>query len=212
MYVANTVQLDDPSLFNMLVCPENNRETKNYLKAQFDRIGEGVSEVTRKFYQESKSIFDKLSNNKAKELAKNALNNSLGLFHPNTILALSNLDALRNAQAIMQRYIMAEPSIRKLYHQQRCDGYSETYRDLHPNDIGDSHYDYQRVVHGIVRDQEDEDGVIRSYTEHFSDVEFSGEEELNFNDQLRVLDTWDVVKHYVLRDEDPTNILGGSLG
>ena len=212
MYVANTVQIDDPSLFNVLVCPESNRETRNYLKEQFNRIGEGISDITRKFYQDSKTIFDKLSNSRARELAKNTLKNSLGLFHPNTILSLGSLDALRNAQAVMQRYIMAEPTIRKLYHQQRCDGYSDTYKDLHPDDIGDNHYDYQRVVHGVVREQEDEDGVIRSYTEHFSDVEFSAEEELDFNDQIRILDTWDVVKHFVLRDEDPTNILGGSLG
>ena len=212
MYVANTVQIDDPSLFNVLVCPESNRETRNYLKEQFNRIGEGISDITRKFYQDSKTIFDKLSNSRARELAKNTLINSLGLFHPNTILSLGSLDALRNAQAVMQRYIMAEPTIRKLYHQQRCDGYSDTYKDLHPYDIGDNHYDYQRVVHGVVREQEDEDGVIRSYTEHFSDVEFSAEEELDFNDQIRILDTWDVVKHFVLRDEDPTNILGGSLG
>ena len=212
MYTVNTIQADDPSWFNILVCPENNQNTRNYLREQFNRLGEGMSDVTKRFYQSSREKFDRLCNNRVTEMAKDALKNSLGVFHPNTILALTSLDSLRNAQAIMQRYIMAEPNIRKLYLQQRCDGYSDTYQNVHGDSIGENHYDYQRVVNGIIQESKDEDGVVRSYMEHYSDVEYSEEDELNFNDQIRILDTWEVIRHYVLRDEDPTNILGGSLG
>lgn len=211
MYTVGTIEVEDPSWFNILACPENNVNTRNYLKEQFTRL-EGFSGAVKQFYQEGEAKFKQLCNSKSVELAKNTLRNSLGLFHPNTILSLSSLEALRHAQAVMQRYIMAEPTIRKLYHQQRCDGYSDTYKDLHPNDIADTHYDYQRVVNGIVRDIQDDDGVVRSYTEHYSDVETSDEEELGFDDQLRILDTWDVIRNFVLKGEDPTNVLGGDLG
>lgn len=209
---VNSITADDPSWFNQIACPENNYDTQNYLKEQLNRSCEGFSDITKKFYEESKSLYTKLNNSRILNSAKTAIKYAKGLFHPNTILELNSLEALRSAQAIMQRYIMAEPTIRKMYHEQRCDGFSDTYVDNNPKAIGDNHYDYCRVTHDVILDEVDKEGVMESYSNHYSEVEFSEEKELEFEDQVRILNTWEVIKLYITNNEDPTNITGGELG
>lgn len=212
MISINTFTVDDPSHFNYIVCPENDVNTQNYLREQLNRNCEGFSDVTKKFFQESRNLFERLNNSTAINAAKRALKFAKGLFHPNSIIELDSLEALRGAQAIMQRYIMAEPTIRKLYHEQRCDGFSDTYIDLHPKAIKEDHYDYCRVMQDIVVEEEDSEGNINSYFNHYSDVEYSDEPELEFDDQVRILNTWEVMKLYISNSQDPTDITGGELG
>ncbi len=212
MINVNTIAVDDPSWFNYMVCPENDVSTQNYLREQLNRNCEGFSDVTKRFFQDSRNLFERLNNSTAINTAKRAIKYAKGLFHPNTILELDSIEALRGAQAVMQRYIMAEPTIRKLYHEQRCDGYSDTYTDLHPKDIGENHYDYCRVMQDIVVEEKDSEGNVDNYLNHYSDVEFSEEPELEFDDQIRILSTWEVMKLYISSNEDPTNITGGQLG
>lgn len=209
---VNSITAEDPSWFNHIVCPENNYETQNYLKEQLNRNCDGFSDITRKFFEESKTLYNNLKNSRALNTAKSAIKYAKGLFHPNTILELDSIEALRSAQAVMQRYVMAEPTIRKMYHEQRCDGFSDTYVDLSPKDIGDNHYDYQRVMQGIVVDEVDDEGNVESYFNNYSEVELSKESELVFEDQIRILNTWEVMKLYISKNEDPTNIVGGDLG
>ena len=49
---------------------------------------------------------------------------------------------------------MAQPDIRSLYHKGHCDGYSDTYVDMEPGLVGEQHYDYRRVMDGVVEETE----------------------------------------------------------
>lgn len=64
----------------------------------------------------------------------------------------------------MQRWIMAEPTVRQMYFDQKLDGYSDTYSTTDKT-VGMMHLDYQKVIDGVYR--EDENGDI-SITEFYN--------------------------------------------
>ena len=112
-----------------------------------------------------------------------------------------NEDNVHNAFGLMARYVMANPTIRTLYQQNKCDGYSDSYTDLYPGTIRDDHYDYQRVMDGVVNfDTQDDRWEIKYYTD-YSDQD----EELSPEDKFTILDTWNAACNVIARGLDPTD-------
>ncbi len=95
-----------------------------------------------------------------------------------------------------------------MYHEQRCDGYSESYVDRFPGQVGENHYDYRRVMHGMVQDDQEHDWKSTFYLDEL----FEGDRELNFDEQVDILNTWDVVRSYLSKgQDDPTSQFGNML-
>ena len=113
----------------------------------------------------------------------------------------------------MQRWIMANPDVRKLYHEQRIDGYSDTYEDIHENSIGESHYDYRRVMNGIVVDNDDEEADYGwSSVTYFEDLA-EEDRELRIDEQYDILSSWHYLQRYLaVGKEDPTSLFNGDIG
>ena len=88
-----------------------------------------------------------------------------------------------------------------MYHDQRLDGYSDTYVDTDPGVIGEQHYDYRRVMSGIMAPVADE-LYYTSYIEQLRDEA----DELTASDQFRILDTWANIENLILSGgKDPTS-------
>ena len=130
-------------------------------------------------------MYDTFNSSKAIELTKAALNQITGIFQADVIRYISDISHFQIATPIMQRYIMANPIVRHMYHDQRLDGYSDTYVDTDPGVIGEKHYDYRRVMSGIMTPIGD-DLYYTSYIEQLRDEA----DELTASDQFRILDTW----------------------
>ena len=97
-------------------------------------------------------------------------------------------------------------TLRLMYHQQRCEGYTDTYVDMHPGDVGEQHYDYRRVVDGMVMEQDDELVSVQ----YFDEIKEG--DELDIDDQVAILRTWDSVKAAIEENkEDPTSPFNASL-
>ena len=80
-----------------------------------------------------------------------ALNQKVeGIWERNNIRALFELAELQTADPFNQRFIMACPEVRELYHSQQCNGYHGTYFDAQPGAIGFQHYDYRRATDELV--------------------------------------------------------------
>ena len=60
----------------------------------------------------------------------------------------------------MKRYIMANPHVREAYQEQRIAGYDGTYKDPFADDTIENHYDYRRVMNGVVVDSVEHDYTV----------------------------------------------------
>lgn len=207
--MVNIVHSETLDSFNYMLYPEPNVNTQNYIRNQIDRYSETLTEVGRNFMKTSKEVYDRFNDINAVRLAKSALRSAHGLFHDDSIQALNTLERLRMAQPVMQRWIMAEPTIREIYHQQRCDGFSDSYVDLHPNQIAKGHYDYRVVTDGIILESDNEDDPWTSIT--YSEELETGDRELDIIEKADILSTWDITKMFIGEGEDPTNMFGGKL-
>jgi hypothetical protein len=194
--------------FDYLIYPEQNPSTLQYLHNQLNNFSSGITDIGRQFLEQTKIAYNSINNSDVVRAAKAALRTAKGFFHPNTIRPLYNIDELQSASPVMQRWIMAEPTIRTMYHENKCDGFYDTYVDNQPTKIGNDHYDYRRVMDSIIVDTDD-GWSVTNYAEDLLD----GDKELDFQDKAYILSTWDLMKMMLdAHDEDFTNPVGGTLG
>lgn len=200
-----------PAGFDMLLYPEQNPLNLQYIQQQFSNFADTLTNTGSAFINGAKALFEEIQNSDMVRKAKTALRLAEVNFHPNMVMPLETLEELQTAQLGMQRWIMAQPDIRNMYHKGLVNGYSDTYVDMHPEQVGIGHYDYRRVMNGIL--VEDGDDKTDYYFDEFIEDLYEGDRELDFLEQCDVLKTWEVIKMYVeARKDDPTNPFGGEMG
>ena len=194
--------------FNLLLYPEQNQANVAWVQNQFQNLGATFTGLGQKFMEEAKTIYHNLQNSEVVQRARNLLRSANAQFHSSAIQPLVNIESLQAASYTMMRWVMAEPTTRALYQKQQIDGYADLYQDPEPNCIAENHYDYRRVVNGILQENTEGDLTITEYFELLKE----GDRELEFHEQVDILRTWDIVKMFIeAADEDPTNPLGGKM-
>lgn len=183
--------------------------TMNFLENQFSNISSTLTEAGKSFFSNAKDVFESFTNSDAMRAARNALRKAGGLFQRDEIRSIWDLGDIQTAKPTMQRYIMAMPELRSLWQQQRIDGYSDTYVDMHPGAIGENHYDFRRMVNGVVQELVDDpeaDYVIRECIDDLVD----DDRELDTDEKADLDYTREVVKAIVdIGEDDPTSVWGG---
>lgn len=208
MIPVNVIHAPTVDTFDYLLFPEQHHNNATYVQRQFEQFSSTLTDAGRRFMENAKQVYQQVIESDAANLARLAIRNAKALFQGNHILPLLDIDALQTASPLMQRYIMAQPDIRALYHNNLCNGYSDTYVDMQPDKAGESHYDYRRVMQHMVQDTED-GWFVKSWAEDLVE----GDRELGFDEKACVLQTWDIVKMFVqAQASDPTNPWGGTLG
>jgi hypothetical protein len=201
----------NPDVFNALIYGEQ-PTVRTFLHDQLTNFSATLTSAGQQFMQGARDVFDKIANSGAAQTARAILRQTGVFFDPNMIVAIDNLQGLQHAGVGMQRWIMAQPDIRDLYHKQLVDGYADSYIDLHPGCVGNQHYDYRRVMDGVI--QEAPEGADYDWeTVQYLDDLIDGDVVLSISDKADILSTWDIVKMYAeARKEDPTNPFGGTIG
>lgn len=170
-----------------------------------------VGDAARSFFGRAQQTFEEHHSAEAMRLARLALQKTQSVAQLDMVRDIWQLGQLQSAPPVMQRFIMANPFVRQMYHDQRIDGYSGTYEDYAPGQVGPDHYDYRRVMDGvmIVGDQESEaDWEAVMYMDPLEE----GDRELTSDQQADILSTWDVVEAYLKEStDDPTSPSGGKL-
>lgn len=208
MIPVNVIHAPTVDTFDYLLFPEQHHNNATYVQRQFEQFSNTLTDAGRRFMENAKQVYQQVIESDAANLARLAIRNAKALFQGNHILPLLDIDSLQTASPLMQRYVMAQPDIRTMYHNNLCNGYSDTYVDMHPEKVGESHYDYRRVMQHMVQDTED-GWVVKSWAEDLVE----GDRELGFDEKACVLQTWDIVKMFVqAQASDPTNPWGGTLG
>ncbi len=212
MIPINVIHAPNVDTFDYLLFPEQHQNNQHYVQQQFQQFSQTLTDVGRKFMEGARDVFQRVCESDTARLARAAIRAAKGIFHPNHIMPLQNLDAFQSAQPVMQRYIMAQIDIRQMYHDNRCDGYSDSYVDLYPSKVGVDHYDYRRATNHMVQECVVDGKASWSVTAYAEDL-VEGDRELGFDEKVCIQKTWDLVRMFVeAGNDDPTNSWGGKLG
>lgn len=207
----NVIEGGSPELFNAMLFPEATPETKLWLEEQWTRDTGMLTDLGRKFANTAVEYWQKIYDPTLQRRVRSVVRNVGGMFHPNRIICLEDIKSVQMAKPVMQRYIMSMPEIRRLYHDQLCDGFSDSYIDHEPGLVGDRHYDYRRVMNGVlVETLDSENNPGWKSTVWYEDLA-EGDRELERDEQFAILGSWELVRLAMGLKIDPTDVFGGKL-
>ena len=160
----------------------------------------------KKFLELSNQVMGQFNIDDAMRKMRAAGRQVASIFQDNVIHELKTIGELQNPPSCMRHLIMACPEVRTQYFNQTIDGYSGQYQNAYGNAIGHDHYDYRRVMEGIVEDTDD--GFRASqYIEEVNEGD-----ELYFDQQVEVLQTWSQIKARLREGrDDPTSRWNAAL-
>lgn len=194
--------------WDAIVYGEPHPSTVSFLQQQVSQFSDTLTNAGRAFMEKSRQAFDFFNSSEAMRFARDAMQRVRGAFETPGIVNLWDLAQMQGASLTMQRWIMANPVVRKMYHEQRCDGYSDTYIDMAPCAIGKDHYDYRRVMDGYMQTTPEGDWKIEHYLESLTE----GDRDLMHEEKIDIMLTWSAMDLVLaLSQDDPTSPVGGSL-
>lgn len=206
--MINVIHANDPRSFDLMLFADRNPMTSNYIEQQLTNFSQSLTDIGRKFVETSQAIYEKVNDSSAIRMAKAAIRMAKGMFHPNAIVQLETEQDLRAAYPIMQRYIMADETIRAKYLAQQIDGYSDTYANVDGKAIGREHYDWRRVNTGIVKDTVDENGEDSWTASQYYDDDRPGDIPLEFSEKIDILRSQDLARMFIEAGKDVTDTYG----
>lgn len=201
---VRTVQGGTDAL-NALVYPQPDPTFLQYLDNNLQYAKEKLGGIATGFVDTVNTLYNKYNGEAILNAGKMLLQNVGGHMNQNVIYPVS-YEQLGNANYVMQRYIMAEPTVNKLYQTNSCMGFDQTYVDYEPDNVGKERLDYRNVMNGVL-DFDNDEGVIRYYSHDDEDIytELNKYGELDVLDKFSILETWDNVAYAIAGDIDPTS-------
>lgn len=196
--------------FEALIYPDQNPMNFEFIQNQFANISNTASEAARAFYEKAQAVAHDLYDSKAVRHARAAVRAVRSVFQPDSIQQLSTLEAIQQANQQMIRFMMAEPTLRTMYQEQMCAGYGDSYYDLDPGKVGEKHYDFRRVMNGVLHEEEI-DGEAQLVFNHYAELLVEGDRELEAYEQFGILRTWDLAKQFIAAGKDPSSPEGDDL-
>lgn len=163
----------------------------------------------QQIYQIAQQTYNYVMDTRPWEMAEALMRQTTHMFDPNAIRTLAGLAALQTAKPTMQRWIMAMPEVREMYHNNQVDGYSATYEDAQPGKVGIDHYDWRRATNGMVEFvPEAEDWSSTTFTEEL----IGNDRELSFGEKVDIKVTWAECLHQMQTQQyDPTSVWNNKL-
>lgn len=197
------------AMFDAIVYARPHENTIQFLQNHNQQFYQGLNDAGRQFMDAARSFYDQMGLTYGTRQLEALSRTVEGMWQSDSIRELKSLDELQNAPPAMRRWIMAQPDLRKLYHQQRVDGYINQYVDYFPNDVGEAHYDYRRATNGVV--MENDDGSWHART-HFEEL-LPGDQPLTKLERADIQGTWEYVLAVLTTgQDDPTSLEGNDRG
>lgn len=189
-------------LFDALAYGKPHPGTQQFIQSQLESFSNSVTDAGQRFYNNAMNLYERFSGSSAMRYANAARRNIGSIWQSDEIRQLTTIGDLQQAPLTMQRWIMAEPTVRQLYQQQRVEGYVDSYVDTHQGNIGEDHYDYRRVMQGIVVDDDKDDWSATTYYDEL----LPEDQELLLEEQVDILVSWEsVVQKLREGRSDPTS-------
>ena len=210
--MINILQGGDVAFDALVYGVDQHPANASYFQRQIESISNTLTNVGQTFFSNAQQLYQEVNNSETMRIARAAIRSTASLFQPNQILSIFDIHKMQNAPVVMQRWIMANPEARSLFHKQQIDGYSDTYQDASPGIIGEQHYDYRRVMDSVVQDTTDHEGNDTWCVKYYPDELYEGDKELSHDDKVDILSTWEVLEMFLKAGkEDPTSQYGSMM-
>ncbi|WDS62378.1 hypothetical protein [Pseudomonas phage D6] len=181
--------------------------TQSWLGDRSDALRATISTAAQGFFNQAASLYTMISTSDAVQALRNLTVKAENAWQSNTITFLNSIEQIQAAPLIMQRYIMAQSDLRKMYLNGEVTGYGDSYENLHGDGVGAKHYDWRRVMDGIVT--VNDDGY--QFTQYVEDTR--DDAELTVFEKVDILRTWNLIPDMLSAAEmDPTSPDGLMLG
>lgn len=200
---------DNPYAFDAIVYGEKHPANLEFFRQQTQNITSTIQDAGRSFFSNLSELNERFNGSEAMRLGKAAIRAAKSIFQPNIISSIFDIGEMQQAPTVMQRWIMANPTVRELYHNQGCDGYADSYIDYHPDKIGEGHYDFHRATEGMVQIDEANDAW---FVKLYPDDLYEGDKNLSHDEKVDILNTWDIIEMFVNAGKaDPTSVTNSNL-
>lgn len=197
--------------FSALVHGLPTQNSINFIKQQAQSFAGMVGELAGTTKEMFQNVYDTVVNYDFSGLIDRVTNlkSEYALDVPDILERLESLTDLQNANLVTQRWLMANPALRRYVESGKCDGYSSSYFNYEPEYSGLEHTDYQEIVNGLR--QMDEEG--NSYTYHIRDSQEDPDViELSVQSKELILRNWALCQSALVEGEqDPTSVFGESI-
>lgn len=198
----------DNAIFDAMVYGQGNQSGHDYMAMLNNQFMQTLTPDLYAYYTNiGNTVYAGINQADAMNRLRMLGNQYMEIFQPDAILYLQSLEHFQNANPIMQRWLMANPDVRTMYHRGEIDGYSETYVDYDPNMIAGQQYDYRRATANTwVMDQ------YGNYTmTDWCDYVAEGDL-LSFEEKHAIQKSWDNMLGILdQRKKDPTSVWGSDI-
>ncbi len=207
--MARLIHGDDDT-FDYLTYGGHDNRIQRYVSDRLDSLERASSTLFRAgddFISTARESFERFYDSEAVRYARAAIRAVGSIWGSDEIRVITELDKLQSMKPRQQRLVMANPMIRALYHKQKIEGFAESYQDDQPGVIGAEHYDYRRLMHGVVEDDGD-DWRSTTYDEELKDED----DFLTPDEQIDAMLTNDATLIFIRkRGKDPTSRYNADL-
>lgn len=181
-------------------------ETVNYLQATMDNYRSRLGGSAQNLYQSVVHQVASFDYEKLAYMAQAVVRTVNGMWMDNVIQPLWEIGHFQQAPQVMVRWLMAEPTIRQLYHNGEAEGYGDRYIDISPGVVGAQHHEWQIVNDGMYSTDEDGSDVSTEYF-YDSNPQYDPEfDELNVNDAANIMRSWTHMAEFArAKRDDPTS-------
>lgn len=178
--------------------------TQDYIAQSVQQYVHNIGQTASNIATNVMSRFQDISSSINLQRVANMRSRLNSVWQSNSIRRLPDLGSIQEAPVVMQRWIMAAPRLRSSYNRDGCSGYDGKYIDNRPGGVAETHYDYRRVMNGIVED--------KSYT-NYHEVLLDRDDILNIMEKAAIKATWDVINGIVEETNmDPTSPYNEMMG
>lgn len=209
--MAQIIFSDDEMVGDELIYGRRSYELIEAVGNRLNNYTEVLTEAGAAFMSRARETFDRFSGHEAVRKARRALRSIGNYMQPDAILDIDSVSGLQLAKPRMQRYIMADPMARRMYYEQRIEGYGDSYVDRHQGYVGEAHRDYRLMTQDMIR-YETVNEKERAFVTHFIEEIREGEEVPSLPERFDIQRSLTTLRRaFTLGGEDPTSRFGAML-
>lgn len=201
-----TVITGDMDMIDAMVHGTISRAPAEYLQQAQQQFLQNVIPAAHGFFEKAWDLQNRMANNRAMYAARGAARKMQSLWQHDAIRTLVTIGEFQNAPQTMRRFIMAQPTVQKMWRNQELDGYGEEFEAEEIIPIEDT-LEYRQVMDGeMVETPEDDEFAYEFVCYHSDELEFDKSLILSDIEQHTIRESWRHLEDLILYgDEDPTS-------
>lgn len=157
----------------------------------------------RDMYHSASNRFRDFSFRRSTRRAKSALRRVNNMFNYDGVYELRDIGEFQHAKTRNRRFVMSEPTVRRMYYDNRVEGYGDLYEDVYKGRVGESDPLYRMVMSGIWQESSEGEDY---FVEYWDTEETELEEPITVEEQFDVVNSWERLRILLDKmEDDPTS-------